>query len=365
MNELIRREIKNIEPYEPGVPIEEVERKLGVIKAVKMASNENALGPSLRAVAAIENALGKINLYPDGGAFVLKSRLAEHLGVGEENVILGNGSDEIIRMITETFLNEGEEVVFAEPGFIIYRLAAVVMKGRCVSVPLKNYTHDLEAMSHAIGERTKLVFIANPNNPTGTMVDAAKVASFMKSLPRNVIVIFDEAYYEYVDRSDFPETIDYIKEGRNVITLRTFSKVYGLAGLRIGYGISGEEFIKGMNRVRQPFNVNSLAQAAARAALEDKEHVRKSRRVNSEGKEFLYREFARMKIAYVPSQANFILVDVGVDGDTVAQKLLKEGIIVRSMRMYNLPNFIRLTIGKMEENQRFIAALDKAMVGNW
>ena len=358
MNDLIRKEIKNIKPYEPGVPIEEVERELG-IKAVKMASNENALGPSLRAVAAIEGALSKINLYPDGGAFALKSRLAQHLGVGKQNIILGNGSDEIIRMITETFLNEGEEVVFAEPGFIIYRLAAVVTGGKCVSVPLKNYTHDLEAMSHAINERTKLVFIANPNNPTGTMVNADEVASFMKSLPPNIIAIFDEAYYEYVNRNDFPETIDYVKEGRNVITLRTFSKVYGLAGLRIGYGIAGEELISGMNKVRQPFNVNSLAQAAALAALEDKEHVRKSRRTNSEGKEFLYREFARMKIAYIPSQANFVLIDVGMDGDRVSDELLKEGIIVRSMRMYNLTNFIRLTIGKMEENQRFVAALNK------
>ena len=326
-----------------------------------MASNENALGPSSYAIAAIESAIGKINLYPDGGAFILKNQLAQHLGVGEENIILGNGSDEIIRMIAETFLNEDEEVIFAEPGFIIYRLAAVVMKGKCISVPLKNYTHDLEAIFQAINERTKLIFIANPNNPTGTMVEAVKVASFMKRVPQNVIVIFDEAYYEYVDRNDFPETIDYIREGRNVITLRTFSKVYGLAGLRIGYGIAREEFIRGMNKVRQPFNVNSLAQVAALAALEDKEHVRKSRRANSEGKEFLYREFARMKITYVPSQANFVLVDVGIDGDEVSRKLLKEGIIVRSMKMYNLPNFIRLTIGKMEENQKFITALDKAI----
>jgi histidinol-phosphate aminotransferase len=360
MNELIRREIKNIEPYEPGKPIEKVERELG-IKAVKMASNENALGPSLKAVAALKRALGKINLYPDGDAYYLKSRLAEHLRVGKENIILGNGSDEIIRIITETFLNEDEEVIFAEPGFIVYRMAAVVMKGKCVPVPLKNYTHDLEAMSQAINERTKLVFIANPNNPTGTMVNADSVASFMKRLPENIVVIFDEAYYEYVDESDFPETIDYVKNGRNVITLRTFSKIYGLAGLRIGYGIAGEKFIREMNRVRQPFNVNSLAQVAAQAALEDKEHVRKSCRANSEGKKFFYREFARMKITYVPSQANFVLVDVGINADKATEKLIKEGIIVRSMRMYNLTNFIRVTIGKMEENQRFIAALDRVL----
>ncbi|MBT9132710.1 MAG: Histidinol-phosphate aminotransferase [Firmicutes bacterium] len=358
MDELVRREVKNIEPYEPGKPIEEVERELG-IKAVKMASNENALGPSLRAVAAIKSALGKINLYPDGGAHYLKNLLAEHLKVRKENVILGNGSDEIIRIITETFLNEDEEVVFAEPGFIIYRLAAVVMSGKCVSVPLKNYTHDLEAMSQAINERTKLIFIANPNNPTGTMVNADKVASFMKRLPENVVVIFDEAYYEYVDCNDFPETIDYVKNGRNVITLRTFSKVYGLAGLRIGYGIAGEKFIGEMNRVRQPFNVNSLAQVAARAALEDKEHVRKSRRANSEGKEFLYQEFRRMKITYVPSQANFVLVDVGMNADKATERLIKEGIIVRSMRMYNLPNFIRVTVGTEEQNEKFIKALRK------
>lgn len=360
MNELIRREIRNIELYEPGTPIEEVERELG-IKIVKMASNENPLGPSPYAMAAIEKGISKINLYPDGGASILKSRLAQHLGVEEANVIVGNGSDEIIRMITETFLNEGEEVIFAEPGFIIYRLATVVMKGKCVSIPLKNYVHDLEAMLRAVNERTKLIFIANPNNPTGTMVGKAQVASFMKRIPSNVVIIFDEAYYEYVERSDFPETISYIKEGKNVITLRTFSKVYGLAGLRIGCAIAKEEFIIALNRVRQPFNVNSLAQIAARAALEDKEHVRESCRINSEGKKFLYQELAKRKLTYIPSQTNFILIDVGKDASEVSHKLLREGIIVRPMKMYNLPNFIRVTIGKMEENQKFIAALDKAI----
>ncbi len=346
-----------MEPYPPGKPIKEVERELGIGKVIKMASNENPLGPSPRAVEAMARVLPEVNLYPDGNAYYLKRALAVHLGVKEGNIILGNGSDEIIRMIAETFLNEGEEAVIAEPSFLIYRLAVKAMNGQCRLVALKDFTHDLVAMAEMINERTKLIFIANPNNPTGTMVTAEAVDSLMKKVPGEVIVILDEAYYEYIERDDFPRALDYIKRGRNVITLRTFSKIYGLAGLRIGYGIAREELIRDMNRVRQPFNTNSLAQVAALAALEDREHVEKSRRVNRAGKNFLYQELDRLQFSYIPSEANFILVDVNEDAKVLSLRLMQEGIIVRPMGMYNLPGFIRVTIGTGEQNKKFIKAL--------
>jgi len=363
LKQLVRENILEIEPYPPGKPIKEVERELGIEEAIKMASNENPLGPSPKAVEAMKQALPEVNLYPDGNAYYLKKVLAAYLEVGEGNIILGNGSDEIIRVIVETFLNEGEEAIMGEPAFLIYRLAVKIMKGQSRLVPLKDFTHDLEAMARAINERTKLIFIANPNNPTGTMVTVEEVDSFMKEVPEDVIVIFDEAYYEYIERDDFPRTIDYLKEYRNVITLRTFfrtfSKIYGLAGLRIGYGIAGEELIGGMNRVRQPFNTNSLAQVAALAALGDREYVRKSREVTRAGKTFLYEELDKLKISYVSSEANFVLVGVNEDGKVVSRKLMEEGIIVRPMGMYNLPEFIRVTVGTEEQNKKFIKALGK------
>ena len=359
MKKLVRENILEIEPYPPGKPIKEVERELGIGEVVKMASNENPLGPSPQAVKAMEQILMEVNLYPDGNAYYLKRALAAHLEVKEENIILGNGSDEIIRMISETFLNEGEEAIMGEPAFLIYRMAVKAMKGQCRLVTLKDFTHDLTAMAQTINEKTKLIFIANPNNPTGTMVTAETVDSFMKEVPEDVIVIFDEAYYEYIERDDFPQTLNYLRERRNVITLRTFSKIYGLAGLRIGYGIAREELIREMNRVRQPFNTNSLAQIAALAALEDREHVKKSRKTNREGKKLLYEELDRLQVSYVPSEANFILVDIDGDGKTVSRELMREGIIVRPMGMYDLPGFIRVTVGTDEQNKRFIKALQK------
>ena len=357
MKSLVRENLLEIEPYPPGKPIKEVERELGIEEVVKLASNENPLGPSPRAVEAMAQALPEVNLYPDGSGYYLKRALAAHLRVKEENIILGNGSDEIIRMIAETFLNAGEEAIMGDPAFLIYRLAVKVMKGQCRLVALKDFTHDLTAMAGMINARTKLIFIANPNNPTGTMVTAEEVDSFMKKVPERVMVIFDEAYYEYIERDDFPRTINYIRENRRVITLRTFSKIYGLAGLRIGYGVAPEELIKDMNRVRQPFNTNSLAQVAALSALKDEEHVRKSRQANREGKDFLYEELKKLKISYIPSQANFILINVHQEGKIISGKLLQEGIIVRPMGMYNLPHFIRVTVGTEKQNKRFIKAL--------
>ncbi len=354
---LVRENILEIEPYPPGKPIKEVERELGIKEAVKMASNENPLGPSPKALEAMREALNEANLYPDGSAYYLKRALSEHLDVGEENIIFGNGSDEIIRMIAETFLNQGEEAVIAQPAFIIYQIAVKVMKGKCKLVNLRNFTHDLVTMGEAVNESTKLVFIANPNNPTGTMVTREEVGSFMNKIPQGAIVVFDEAYYEYITRDDFPQTINYIRQGRNVITLRTFSKIYGLAGLRIGYGVAREDLIRDMNRVRQPFNTNCLAQVAALTALKDKEHIERSSRLNREGKDFLYRELDRLKVSYIPSEANFILIDLKQGARGASQKLMQEGIIVRPMGMYGLPNFIRVTIGTAQQNEKFIKAL--------
>jgi len=356
IKKLIRPNIANLLPYPPGKPIEEVKRQLGLEEVIKLASNENALGPSPKALAAIRERLAEINLYPDGNAFYLKQKLAEFWKVTEEEIFVGNGSDEIIRMITETFLNPREEIIMGSPAFIIYFIAATVMDGKVVEVPLQNYTHDLEAMLEAQTPKTKIIFIANPNNPTGTMVDTQEVDAFMDRVDEDVIVVFDEAYYEYTP-DNFPETLKYVQEGRKVIVLRTFSKIYGLAGLRIGYGIGKKEIFTEMNRIRQPFNVNRVAQIAAIAALEDKEHVEKSCQMNEAGRQFLYQELETLDLEYVPTAANFILIDMKQSGKDIYQKLLEKGVIVRPMGGYGLPNFIRVTIGKPEENEKFVEAL--------
>lgn len=358
IKDLIRPSIADILPYPPGKPIEEVKRELGLEEVVKMASNENALGPSKKAIEAIKNTLNNINIYPDGNSYYLKQKIAQKLKVGTDEIFMGNGTDEVIRVITETFLNPDEEVIVAWPGFVIYSIATNVMAGALKRIPLKNYTHDLGAMSGAVTDKTKLIFIANPNNPTGTMVDKGEVESFMKEVREDIIVVFDEAYYEYAN-DNFPDTIKYSRQGRNVITLRTFSKIYGLAGLRVGYGISKKEIFEEMNRIRQPFNVNRLAQVAAIAALDDNEQVEKSIAMNEEGKNLLYKELDAMGIEYVPTAANFILINTGKDGKEVFDRLLKEGIIVRPMGGYDLPNFIRVTIGKQSDNKKFIESFKK------
>ena len=360
IKKLVRPNIRDLRPYEPGKPIEEVQRELGLEKVIKMASNENPLGPSPLAVKAISENLDRMNFYPDGGGYYLKRKLSSFLDVDENQIILGNGSDEIIRMLVETFLNAGEEAIIAEPSFVIYQMAVRIVNGESRIVKLKDYSYDLASMAEAVGRKTKLVFVANPNNPTGTMVSAAEVESFMKKVPEDVIVVFDEAYFEYIERGDFPKTIDYIRDGRAVVCLRTFSKIYGLAGLRIGYGISQPEIISGMNRVRQPFNANSVAQTAAIAALDDREHVGKSRELNRRGRNFLYRELEKRDIRYIPSEANFILVEVG-DGAGIARALLKESVIVRDMLCYDLPDFIRVTVGLESENKNFIEKLQNVL----
>lgn len=357
-----RPEVFKLKPYSPGKPIEEVERELGITNVIKMASNENPLGPSPRAVERLQSALPKLNLYPDSACFYLKKALAAKFGMPEECFLVGNGSDELLRLISETFLSPEDEVIFAEPSFVEYEFMASIMGAKCRPVALKDFKHDLEAMKELINDNTKIVYVCNPNNPTGTIVTSDEIADFMSDIPEDVLVVFDEAYYEYVDSPDYVSGLEYLKQGRNVIVLRTFSKIYGLAGLRIGYGLTTPEIAEAVNRVREPFNVNLAAQEAAMGALDDDDHLQRSRKINIEGREYLYKAFKEMGLNYVPTQANFIFLDLGRECQPVFKQLLQMGVIVRTGDIFGYPNFIRVTIGKPEENQRFIAAL-KGILG--
>ena len=358
---MINRKILEITPYQPGKPIEEVKRQLGLKEVIKLASNENPLGPSPKAVLAIKKSLTKINRYPEGSCFYLRQRLSKKLKVRPENLIFGNGSDELIDIVIKAFCEPDDEIITADTTFLEYRIIAL-QNGRAVRcIPLKDFRYDLARIKDRIGPKTKAIFIANPNNPTGTYVTKREVDDFLNGLPENVVAIFDQAYLEFVENKDFPLSLNYFRQGKNVIILRTFSKIYGLAGLRIGYGIAREEFIQYMERARQPFNVNTLAQEAALVALDDTVFIRKAQRAVREGKKYLYGELDRLKINYIPSAANFILIDLKRDGLKIFNKLLKEGVIVRDMQQYGLNNFIRVTIGREKENKKFVAALKKVL----
>ncbi|MEK6699412.1 MAG: histidinol-phosphate transaminase [Nitrospirota bacterium] len=351
----VSENIKNITPYVPGKPIEELERELGISGSIKLASNENPLGTSPKAVAAIRKSLEGLNRYPDGSGFYLSRALAKNYGVDISQIILGNGSNELIELAVRTFVQPGDEVVSADPSFVVYKMITQAGGGTNVIVPCRDNRHDLDAMAGAITAKTKIVFIANPNNPTGTMNTRAEMDRFMGRVPDHVLVAVDEAYFEYVTHADYPDSLDYLKAGRNVLALRTFSKIYGLAGLRIGYGITSRELAELMNKVRQPFNTNSPAQAAALAALGDRKHVEKSIAVNNEGKQFLYQSFQRLGVSYVPTETNFILFETALDHAELYGALLKAGVIIRPMGGRKL----RVTIGLPEENKRFVSELEK------
>ncbi len=358
----IKEGIEKLVPYDPGKPIEELQREMGLKRVIKIASNENALGPSPKALGALKNALPDIHRYPDGSCYYLKNKAAQKLGVSTSNILFGNGSNELIELLMRTYLEPGDRVVFGEPSFIVYKLISLAMDVEGVGIPLKNLTHDLSAMAQAVDDKTKMVFVANPNNPTGTMVSHQEAIRFLEEIPRNVIVVFDEAYIEFVeDQKRFPQLIPLVMdENRPLVLMRTFSKIYGLAGLRIGYGIAPTAMVGYMNRVRQPFNVNLLAQIAAMAALDDWEHVERTRQMVREGKRYLYGELDRLEIEYVPSETNFFLIKVG-EGENVFHALLKRGIIVRNMAGYGLPQYIRITIGTQEENAIFLEALKEVL----
>lgn len=363
VREIANRELLDLVPYEPGKPVDDVARELGLDPAsiIKLASNENPLGPSPKAIEAMREALPKVHFYPDGGGFHLRNAIAQHFGLTRENVVLGNGSNEIIELLFHAFTRPGiHEIVSARNAFAVYALMAQLFGVRVIEVPDDNFTPDLAAMLRAITPQTRLVFLASPNNPTGTRVTNAALEEFIRALPAHVIAVLDEAYYEFLDAA--PDTVARVKAGDRVVLMRTFSKIQGLAGLRIGYGLAPAEIADLLQRARQPFNANSIAQAGAMAGLADLEHQQKTKAVTDEGRALLEQTFAQMGLSYVPSSANFVLVHVG-DGGEVFKRLMKKGIIVRSMVSYRLPKYIRVSVGTPEQNARFIAELPAALDG--
>ncbi|HEY3413411.1 MAG TPA: histidinol-phosphate transaminase [Armatimonadota bacterium] len=352
-----RPAVNRLVPYSPGKPIEETKREFGLTDVIKLGSNENALGPSPKAVEAMKSALGELNLYPDGAAFTLKNALSERFGLPAGCITIGNGSDELIHYLGIAYLREGDNIVQGDPSFVRYESAAVLNDTECVKVPLKNLTYDLETMADAVNERTRMVFVCNPNNPTGTINTKAEVERLMDRVPDSALIVLDEAYCEYVGSPQYPDSIQYVKDGRNVIVLRTFSKIYGIAGLRVGYGLARPDIIRAVEQVREPFNVNSLAQVGATAALSDTEHLQRSASNNTEGKKAFYAAFEAMGLPYAPSEANFVFVDVKRDCRPVYMALLRKGVIVRTGDIFGLPTYLRVTIGTPEENQRFLSEL--------
>jgi histidinol-phosphate aminotransferase len=354
--------LEKLPVYQPGRPIEEVVRELGLPadEIIKVASNENPLGPSRLALVAMKKALVQSNLYPDGNAFYLRQKLAAKLGVGPENLILGNGSNEIIEFIGHTLLSSEAEVVVSQYCFLVYPIVTALFGARLVTVPAKNFGHDLDAMLAAITPRTRVVFVANPNNPTGTLVSPEALRRFVLAVPANVLIALDEAYIEFLQAPH--DLLPEIHGGArpNLLLMRTFSKIYGLAGLRIGYGVGHPEVITAMEKVRQPFNINAICQAGALAALDDTKHVERTHKNNTRGIKFFAREFRRLKLEFVPSAANFILVRVG-DGARVFNEMQKLGVIVRPMGGYSLPEWIRISIGTAKENQRCLETLKKTL----
>lgn len=362
MKKLARKDIFTVKPYTPGKPIEEVKRELGLTRVIKLASNENPLPPSKKAIRAARKAILSLNRYPDGGCFYLKRALSKRLRVSPENIIVGNGSDEIIILTLNAFLERGDEVIIAKPTFLIYEIASKTRGARIKFAPLKDSRYDIPAMAKLISKRTKLIFIANPDNPMGTYVTKKEIDFLLSRAPKTTILFFDEAYFEFARGvKDYPDTSGYLKKNRNIITTRSFSKAYSLAGARIGYAIANKFFIECLNRVREPFNVNCVAQQAALAALGDKRHVEKAVKLVEKEKSFLYKELSLLGIRYIPSVTNFVLIDIGKTAKTLYKKLLTRGIIVREMSAWKLNNFIRVTVGAPAENRKFIKTLREVL----
>ncbi len=361
MKNIAKKHIFSVKPYVPGKPIEEVKRDLRLRNVVKLASNENPYGPSPRVREAIRRACGHINRYPESNCYYLRKELAKKLKVRESQLIFSNGSDEIIVMANRAFLNKGDEVIIAYPSFMIYEIASKLEGARVQKVPLKNFRYDLDGMLRKINRRTKIIFIGNPDNPAGTYIPEKELIRFIRRVPSRIVIFVDEAYHEYVQQKDYPQTIRFLKRYKNLIVTRTFSKLYGLAGLRIGYGIANPELINILERVREPFNVNLLAQDAARACLKDGPYYKKRLKGIKRQKEFLYRSLQKVGVKYQKSYTNFILIDTQTDGSRVARRLLRKGIIVRDMAFWGLNQYIRVTIGTAKENKKFIQALREVL----
>jgi histidinol-phosphate aminotransferase len=358
VDELVTPWSREIVPYHPGKPVEEVERELGHA-AIKLASNENPLGPSPLAVEAVRRTVAGASFYPDGAGYYLRKKLASHHCVEINQIILGAGSTELIELVARTCLAPSDEVLVSESSFYIYETATRSAGGRLVKVPMRNFSCDLDALASAASTRTKLAFLGNPNNPTGTLFTATALARFLSALPASTLVVLDEAYFEYVKHADYSRSIEEVRAGKHLLVLRTFSKVHGLAGLRIGYGIGHPRLIEALNRVRSPFNASRVAQAAALAALDDAEHVARSVELNRREMAFLDRELSALGVKVTPSVTNFLLIDTGRDCDDDFNRLLHEGVIVRPMRVYGFPTSLRVTVGTHTDNETFLAALKR------
>jgi len=354
---LVRKGIMDLKPYIPGKPIEDVKRELGLKEVIKLASNETSVGPSPLAVEAIKKEVENINLYPEATSKLLREKLADKLKIDKEMIIYGNGADDVIDLIGMAFIDEGDEVITCETTFPAYRTAVKIMGGKFILVKLKDFRFDLEEIIKRINEKTKMIFLCNPNNPTGTIITKEEVSAFMRKVPQDVIVVFDEAYYDYVEDKNYPNSLSYILEGKNVIVIRTFSKIAGIAGVRVGYAIAHQELISYLRRVVNPFTTNRLAQVAALASLDDEKHYKEVLKSNHEGKKYLYRELDKLEFLYVPTETNFIFVDVKKDSEVIFEKLLKKGVIIRPGKPYGCSNFIRVTIGTSYENKKFIQAI--------
>lgn len=361
MKRLMRRFIENITPYPPGKPIEELERELGIFGSIKLASNENPLGPSPKAIMAIKENLININRYPDGSCYYLRQKLAKKFGLPMSKIIAGNGSNEIIKLVAHTVLLPDEEVILPLPTFLLYEKVVKSFEGKIVTVPLLNFSIDLPAILTAVSSRTKIIFISNPNNPTGQALGKEEISRFLNALPSDVIVVLDEAYIEFATDPNIASALELLESYPLLVVLRTFSKAYGLAGLRIGYGFASEMIIDGMNLVRQPFNANYLAQVGALAALDDDGFVEKTLTLTRDGLEFLYSQLDRIGLEYVPTQTNFFLIKTPLGAQKTYQRMLRQGVIVRSMESFGLNDYIRINVGLLEENKRFIKTLEKIL----
>ena len=353
--------LASLKPYVPGKPLSELERELGITGSIKLASNENPLGPSPRVRAAIEAQLADLTRYPDGGAFALRSALARHHGVQAACVTVGNGSNDVLDMIARAFLWDGRESLFSQYAFAVYPISSMAVGAALRIAPARDYGHDLEAMLQLISGRTGVIWIANPNNPTGTRLGEQALRGFIESVPSQVIVVVDEAYFEYVREADYPDTTRWLGDFPNLVVTRTFSKAYGLAALRVGYGLSHPDVADLLNRVRQPFNVDSFAQAAALAALDDRDYLRRSVELNDSGMRQLVEGVERLGLGFIPSSGNFLTIDLGREAVAVDQALLHLGVVTRPIANYGLPNHLRVSVGLPEENARFLKALEQVL----
>jgi histidinol-phosphate aminotransferase len=360
VKKFIRDNILKIEQYEPGKPVEVLKQELALKgEVLKLASNENPLGPSPLAIQAIQENLDQANLYPDNSCYFLKEKLAEHLGISPRNLRIGNGSTELILLLGIAFLNPADTFIMSQFSFIMAKIITQIIGCQLVEVPLKEFCHDLDALAKSITPSTKMVYLDNPMNPIGRMVKHKDILNFMERIPEDIVVVLDEAYHDYVNNVDHPNSLCLIEQGRNVIVLRTFSKMYGLAGFRVGYCVARHEFIHAIDKVSPPFSVNRLGQVGAVAALEDKAHVQKTKEINKKGKNFFYRQFRELGVFCIPSETNFVTIDLKTDSREISETLQKKGIIVRPLSMYGKPTFLRVTIGTPKQNKRFMDAFRK------